>query len=357
MLSEATLVRRLNDSPNSILASLIIAGMASFWILLRFRGNLDSNRIIASTLHRRLLILSSPLAASILYWAVQELEFTLSLAAFLVFTLFLGGLVSSFMYTIFRDIPDDQWRISISQFKAYTVLFQTFFLILFKSIKIPEPYMLLLLTAPFSLVAASLVSGAPISWATLKALDNLIDASYGLVKTPPRGSELIMIAMGIGGLVLAKLTILKTSTQPIAELLVPYSLGYIAGSFTASLSPSIYLAQILAVTTLAVSSLVSPGNVGIQLVLLGAALGYSEIATILSVLEARPRSIRRTMTLITIWVAAAAFIGGLAVYMLGRPVPVVGLVLVGLGILVRIVSASRERRARWSRGDYLGEYP
>ena len=349
MLSEATLVRRLDNNPNGVLVSLVIAGMASFWIILRFRGSLDSNPMIASALHRRLLILSSPLAASGLYWAVQTLDFPMSLAAFLIFTLFLGGLVSSFMYTIFRDIPDDQWRSSVSQFKAYTVLFQTLFLVLFKSIEAPEPYMLLLLIAPVSLVAASLVSGAPISWVTLRTLDNLIDASYGLVKTPPRGSELIMIAMGIGGLALAKLTILKTSMQPVAELLVPYSLGYIAGSFAASLRPSIYLAQALAVITLAASSLVSSADTGIQLVLIGAALGYSEIATILSVLEARPRSVRRAMTLITIWVAAAAFIGGLAVYMLGRPVPVVGLVLVGLGILFRIVSASRERGARWSR--------
>ncbi len=349
MLSEATLVRELDDNPNSLLVSLVIAGMASFWILLRFRGSLDYKPVFTSASRRRLLILFSPLAAPALYWAVQSLEFPLSLAAFLAFTLFLGGLVSSFMYTIFRDVPDDQWRASVSQFKAYTVLFQALFLILFKHMEALEPYIILLITAPVSIVAASLVSGAPISWATLRALDNLIDASYGLVKPPPRGSELIMVAMGIGGLALAKLTILKASTQPITELLVPYSLGYIAGSFAASLRPSIYLAQALAVITLTASSLAGPENASMQLVLLGVALGYSEIATILTVLEARPRSVRKAMTLITIWVAVAAFVGGLAVYMLDRPVPEVGLGIVGLGILVRTASASRERRAWWSR--------
>ncbi len=349
MLSEATIVRGLNDNPNSTLVSLIIAGMAAFWILLRFRGSLEASARLSGARHRRLMIVLSPAAGSLLYWASVSLDFPFNLIAFIAFTLFIGGLVSSFMQTIFRDVSDDQWRTSVSQFKAYTVIFQTLFLILFKATSAPEPYTILLASMPVALIAASMVSGMPISWVTLRALDNIIDAASGIVVTVPRRSELLMISTSIGGLVLAKLTLIKTSTESVTELLASYGLGYVAGSILASLYPSIYLAQVLAGLSLVFSSAIGAGTLlDMALLALGAALGYSEIATILKVLEAKPRGVRRTMTLITVWVALATFMGGLAVYILGKPVPEVGLALVGLGASVRIVSASREGGFRWS---------
>ncbi|MEB3860232.1 MAG: hypothetical protein LRS43_03375 [Desulfurococcales archaeon] len=320
--------------------------LAGFWLFARLEGALVASRRLRSANARRLLFLSSPIVFGACLSVLPLDTFTGSLLVFSFLTAYMGALTASALSTIYNETDDREWTGAVSVYRALSTLVQvaTFSALMAWSPEDP-PVTIILPAGVASVIASTSIRGYIISSISLKTLDAFADAA-AFMRAPRRpvlGSDLVRMASAAGGLAAAKMLLLPHATRDSLFMgLSAYSLGYLAGILLALKLRSPRMVSLTSLACLALS--LWTDNSMLALTLVSAALGYSEVAGVLLILDYRPRMVSQATSLFVVWsIIGAVAVGAFSLALPERAITATAVVAI-IGLLYAELMGRRERR-------------
>ncbi|MCE4613825.1 MAG: hypothetical protein F7C07_08385 [Desulfurococcales archaeon] len=320
--------------------------LAGFWLLARLEGALVASRRLRSANARRLLFLASPLVFGLSLKLLPSQSLSASLAVFAFLTAYMGALTASALSTIYNETDDREWTGAVSVYRGLSTLVQasTFATLMAWSPGDP-PITIIVPAGVASLIASASIRGYIISSISLKTLESFADAAafMRVSRRPISGSDLVRMASAAGGLAAAKLVLLPHATrESMFAGLSAYSIGYLAGILLALKIRSPRMVSITSLTCLALAFW--SDNSLLALTLVAAALGYSEVAGVLLILDYKPRMVSQATTLFVVWsIIGAIAVGAFSLALPDRALIATAAVAI-IGLLYAESVGRRERR-------------
>ncbi|MCE4610874.1 MAG: hypothetical protein F7B17_02760 [Desulfurococcales archaeon] len=258
---------------------------------------------------------------------------------------FLGLAAFAASNTIYDDVDYTLWRNALAGYYIVSSLGSS--LLLLAHIEGIALYIIPLTALVSGAMAAALAGSSPIPYTSLKVLENFATAAALGPRFRGRGFklyEIARIASALGALSAVKLTLMVEAQGilgPTAPLV--YSASYSIGVGLAALEPSLTLASLIAITSLAFTTYID--NSVISLAAVSVALGYSTLTLVYYVLDTAPRRLRVASVMTFMWTAAASAAVALLAPMLevAPSAPALAIALIGFAVAEKL----RPRGIEW----------
>ncbi len=325
------------SSKEGLIAGLLVS--VTVWV--RLQGVLRFSRFRGVGIRRLTIILSPLISYTLFYITIVSSHIAVSLLSFILFTLYIGVILSISSSKIYKEIDPTEWNSSIFIFKSVTILFQILTLIILKFTNMNiyefnyQVHIILFILIMISVYASKHIYGFIIPETLYKLLDLL-----NLSLTNPRKVKIITdndinsFSAILAGLFVLKIIILPEAIKndPLTTLIL-YALSYFIGTrFALLYFDNQKLIYLISIISYFIIISIEPVH---AIILLGFVIGFIEVSIILLILNYKPRDIVKSNLFQSMWIIVGSIIVGLISEVLPSYTPYSILLVLVSGYLFR----------------------
>lgn len=327
------------------IAITAVATLGSYW------GLVIASSRFRSPQGRRLVLVSTGVIGFTLALANSVLEAPL-LGGFLglvVVSLMIGMAGFAMSTTIYNQVDYGEWRKTLAEYYIVSVVGSSALVLSSLMMSSTIPISLLLVAA--ALASAGSIGNTPVSFSSLKVLDNFATSVQSAFRGKVdilRLEDVILLSSSVGVLAALKLSTMQEANTALGSMTpLVYSIGYAMGVMGSATLGSTMTAPTIAVMAALATLYLGPESSWLKLVLIGAGYGWSVLSLISYVLDKAPKKVRIASVYSVAWTVVASIAVFLSTFYLGVEAATPSLAILGVGMTVSLVLRAFRSRPRW----------
>ncbi|GBF09343.1 hypothetical protein apy_10680 [Aeropyrum pernix] len=272
-----------------------------------------------------------------------------SLASVMAVSVALGMASFALSSSIYSQVDYVEWRRVLAEY--YIVSSVGSSLLIFASLASGRPLIVAGSIAVFALLSAQHVLDMPLSFASLKVVDNFSSAVFSALHgrlDRLRVDEVLRLSSAAGVLAALKIPVIQGASYYLGEATpLVYSLGYALGVTLASTSASTLPASTAALASTLLAMYTGGSLPWLALFIVGLGYGWAVFTLVMHVLDREPKKVRIVTVSVVAWSTAASLAVFAVTSVMGISPYIPALAILVLGLMLSAAARLKNAGVRW----------